>query len=248
MLDELGIISAPDSITREAFIRYLRNSVTETIFEEEGDRMETHCSLTCFSGELSVFLGFNRPEFMLDLIDLYDCPNLWRYVTKHKGVDEIHGPWLNILGATTPASFQDSLPSEAVGTGFTSRLILIHGDSYTPNPFPMMTDEIMAIRSDLAHDLEKILQLRGEFRMTADCLSRYVDWYNSHANKQRLINPNLEPYYGRKATHLRKLAMILSASRSDDMIIEVHDFSRAKTLLEHQEPGMLKCFHGYGKM
>jgi hypothetical protein len=248
MLNDLGIRLAPQSITREALIRFLRNSTTEMILEEEGDRREVHTSLTVFAAELSVFLGFNRPEFMMDLIDLYDCAKIWRYYTKNKGDDEIHGVWLNMLGATTPSSFQDSLPSEAVGTGFTSRIIIVYGDHITPNPLPILTEDIIQLRDDLAHDLEQIYALRGEFKMTPQCLERYSEWYIGHTENGRVVNPNLEPYYGRKATHLRKLSMIMSASRSDEMVITLADFDRAKKILEHTEPGMIRCFYGYGHM
>jgi len=89
LLDELQIKMAAEAITREALIRELKNS-TDTLITE-GGKMYFHSSLTIWSQELTVFLGYQNHQLMSDLTDWYDCRNQWIYRTKNSGTDEIIG-------------------------------------------------------------------------------------------------------------------------------------------------------------
>ena len=51
----------------------------------------------------------------------------------------------------------------------------------------------------------------------------------------------------RRPTHIRKLCMVMSASRSSDLVIEEEDFVRAEKALTSAEVSMTKAFGGLGK-
>ena len=87
-----------------------------------------HCSMTIFSKELTVFIGYKNSQFLADLTDLYDCADIWAYRTKNSGEYEVTGAWLNLLAATTPEQIQAALPAEAIGGGFASRVLFIYAD------------------------------------------------------------------------------------------------------------------------
>ncbi len=53
-------------------------------------------------------------------------------------------------------------------------------------------------------------------------------------------------YCERRATHVRKIMMSLSASRGDSLVIELEDFERAIDLLVMVEQKMGKTFGGLG--
>jgi hypothetical protein len=54
-------------------------------------------------------------------------------------------------------------------------------------------------------------------------------------------------YNERRATHLRKLCMILSASQNDKMIITKEHFDRALYIMKHTEREMPNAFYGIGR-
>jgi hypothetical protein len=123
ILEDLNIHLAAESITREALIRELRTATT-TVTNDDGT-IEFHSSLTIYSPELVVFLGHNNPQLLSDLTDWYDCRRKWTYRTKTQGTDEIHGVWVNLIGATTPELLQSALPLDAIGGGLTSRMVFV---------------------------------------------------------------------------------------------------------------------------
>ena len=252
MLREVGVRVIPESITREAFIRALKESVSSFSDPSRGGAIRFHCSATVFSEELTVFLGTNDVKFLSDLTDLYDAADEWTYQTKGSGTDRVQGVCVNLLGATAPDWFSAILPKEAVGGGFTSRIIFVVEDHKRKTvPFYRLTEEDRKRKEDLIADLETIRTLCGEFEWEEQALRQYTEWYEGHdlAIKQGrapIEDPRFRGYLERKATHLRKLSMVLSASRSNSMRVEARDFQRALRMLEAIEPRMPETFVGLG--
>ena len=67
----INVRLAAEAITREALIREINNA--RDFYEDDENRMVTHSSLTVYSSELAVFLGYNNPAMLSDLCDWYDC-------------------------------------------------------------------------------------------------------------------------------------------------------------------------------
>lgn len=245
MLRGLGIKMAAEAITREALIRELK---TCTNTQAGDDAMYMHSSLTIFSQELTVFLGYNNMQLMADLCDWYDCRDSWTYRTKSQGTDEITGVWVNIIGATTPDLIQSTLPQDAIGGGLTSRMILVYapGKGKTIS-VPHMTEEEKNLGLVLQSDLEKINMISGEFKVSQDFLDYWIEWYPVQDGRKIFDHARLLGYMERRGTHALKLSMICNASRASDRIITSNDLQRAISLLESVEPGMPKVFSGVGK-
>jgi len=247
LIQEVGIKLVAESITREALIREFSKS-TDTIIDTETNIPIMHSSLTVFSQELAVFLGYDNSQFLSDLTDLYDCSNKWTYRTKTSGTDEIMGVWLNLIGATTPELLQSTLPTTAIGGGLTSRMIFVYGDKRSKLvPYPINSPKTKALRPGLISDLEAICAMRGRFVATEDFIDTYTAWYVDFAENSTMDDDKLRAYYERKPTHLRKLSMILSASRSSEMILRLDDFNRSLAILTKTENVMSKVFRGYGR-
>lgn len=247
LLNELGIKMAAEAITREALIRELKQTTSTEVDPNTGS-IDLHSSLTIYSQELTVFLGYNNMALMSDLTDWYDCRSRWTYRTKNMGTDEIIGVWVNLIGATTPELIQSTLPRDAIGGGLTSRIIFVYEDQkgkIVPTPFITKKEE--SLRDDMIADLERIGTLRGEFRITDDFLDMYVDWYTDQHKSSEFNDMRFSGYIERRPTHLLKLCIILSASSRDDMIIDEKIFNRAKSLLARTEGKMMLTFSGVGK-
>lgn len=243
---------ASESITREALIRDMKDAVNQFQDTSTG-RMIFHCSMTVMSEELSVFLRKNDNGFLSDLTDWFDSRDTWTYRTKGAGTDKIQGVCVNLLGATAPDWLPSILPQEAVGGGFTSRIIfVVEEDKGKTVAEPKFTEELHNLRISLKKDLEKISLINGEMRFTPEAKTLYVDWYNDFERQIRegktvIDDPRFAGYLDRRATHLRKVAIVCSASRSNDLEITAEDFKRADKLLHSIEIKMPKAFGGLGR-
>jgi hypothetical protein len=247
-LREMGIKVAAESITREALIRELKQSNDTQVDISTGD-MFLHASLTIFSQELTVFLGYNNQALMADLTDWYDCRDTWTYRTKNMGTDEIIGVWVNLIGATTPELLQTTLPRDAIGGGLTSRMIFIYEHNKGQIvPAPFQSNEEKDLGRSLMTDLERISMISGEFQVTEEFIARYIQWYTDYSTGPPPFDDyKFAGYFERRPTHLLKLCMIMSASRSSSKIIDIIDFERSLSTLEMAEKKMPYTFSGVGK-
>jgi hypothetical protein len=249
MLREIGIPMSAESTTRAQLVRALRMSNAANIDVNTGAG-ESHSSLTVFSPELTVFFGYREPQLIQDLADWFDCGDEWQNTTKTQGSDKIIGVYLNLIGATTPALIKTTLPAETIGGGLSSRIIYVYEmNRRFRNPLPTfpISKEGKALRVSMMRDLEQIHQLKGRFKAHEEYLKAYSDWYMTMPSDPPFDERLFGGYWSRRATHVIKLATIMSASRSLEMIVRLEDFELALTLLEETEKKMPYVFSGYGR-
>ena len=244
MLRELNIRMSAEATTREALIRAL-NSSNDTKIEESTGDMYLHSSLTIYSQELTVFLGYDNKQLMSDLTDWYDCRERWTYDTKHQGTDAIINIWVNLFGATTPSLLQTTLPQDAIGGGLTSRMIFV----YAPKkgaviPRPTYRDDLY---TQLVHDLERIKMMSGVFKLTEEFIKVYEEWYLLSESKPPFEDDRLAGYMERRPNHVLKLSMIMGASEGSEFTLHARHFARALDILTDAEHQMLQVFKGIGK-
>ncbi len=248
-LRELGIPMAAEAITREALIRNLEKAGSEGAFSVGADgEIYDHNSLTIFSPELTVFLGYNNLQLLSDLTDWYDCRAPWKYETKNSGTNQINAVYVNLLGATTPDLVRSALPQDAVGGGLSSRMIFVsEWEKSKIVVFPFLSDEDLELHDKLKYDLEQIYTMSGGFEITKEFKRLYRPWReDSEKNPPFKDNPKFEGYVNRRANHVLKLCMILSASEDDSMVIRSSTFERAVQYLEEVEKKMPSVFFGHG--
>jgi hypothetical protein len=248
-----GVTVAPESSSgRQAMILAMKRAASN--FQDPVDgKIKFHCALTAFSEELSVFLGQGDIAYLSNLTDWYDSKDDWEYETVGRGKDTLTGLCLNLLGGTAPDWIQSMIPQEALGGGFTSRIIFIVEEAkrklvpeYNPTP------EELALGEILTRDLERLSQLAGEVTFAEDAKKLYIDWYIEQdtalsAGKPAITDTRFAGYCERRATHLQKLMILCSASRGDDLLLRGEDFRRALQLLINAEQTMPKTFGGLGK-
>lgn len=253
MLTKVPTISvAPESTSgREAIILAMKRASTN-FQDPENNTVRFHCALTAFSEELSVFLGQGDTKLLANLTDWYDSKSDWSYETIGRGKDSLQGLCFNMLGATAPDWLQSMLPQEAVGGGFTSRVIFVVEDRKGKTvPEYDLTAEDEQLGDALARDLERISQIAGRFTFSEGARQAYVSWYKEQdrllaSGAPAVDDSRFAGYCERRATHLRKLMAILSVSRSNELLIEEVDFKRALTILKATEVKMGRTFGGLG--
>lgn len=231
----------------QALIRRMKNTNITDVDIDTG-RQIYHSSLTIFSNEFTVFLGYHNHELITSLCDWYDCPEKWTYDTIKRDKEEIVGMWVNMLAGTTPDNIQSSLPIEAIGGGLTSRIIFVNEDKRDKLVvFPAITQKELELQQHLVHDLEQISLMSGIFRFTEKYMDCYTDWCHNAALNPPFYDKNFDGYCGRRRRHLMSLAMVCSASRDDDLILTEQDVQRAIYLLDEVEIKMGLTFKGIGK-
>lgn len=241
----LNIKLAAEAITRQQLIKELMNS-TEIVTYPDG-RIVSHCSLTICNSEFTVFLGYRNPELLDDLTDWYDCKRRWIYRTKTSGEFEISGVWVNVLGATTPELLRTALPQIAIGGGLTSRMIFVYAAQKRRTiPDPFLTDEDKELEEDLMQDLEKILQLCGEYKPTVDYIDARTEWYMLNDMNPPFQDAIFAGYCERRIATVSKLSIIMAASHTDQLIVTGDDFLRGVSFLEEAEQDMPMALSGIG--
>lgn len=251
-LSEKGIAISSQSVTREALIDSLVSCIDQDIIinpknTDEGDLALHHCSLTVFSEEFTVFLGYNNVQLISDLCDWFDGTSPWTYRTRGRGEETIRNVWVNLIGATTPSTLRSALPSDAIGGGLTSRMMLVYASK--PDKavvYPRLTAKQLELRTQLLEDLDEISTLGGYFETDRTFNSRWEQWYPHQVENPPFQDPNFEGYMSRRQVHVIKSAMVLCASRTDDMILTSADFDRALALVERTETLMPFVYRGYG--
>ena len=245
LLNTLAIPMAAEATTREALIRALREANSTSFDPNTGDQ-HFHSSLSIHSKELTVFLGYDNKQLMMDLTDWFDCHSRWVYRTKTQGDDDIIGVWVNLIGATTPELIQSAMPPDAIGGGLTSRIIFVYESrKYKTAIYPTPGD------ADLQHkiisDLERIHLMAGQFKVTDEFIDIWSEWYPAQELDPPQLGPNLSGYLERRPAHIMKLSMILSAAKSGDLIMTGEDISKAIKILQATESRMPQVFSGVGK-
>lgn len=244
LLRKVRVHLASETTTREGLIRELRKSYST----EHVPKVNPHCSLTIFSEELTVFLGYNNVQLMMDLTQWFDCKDEWTYNTKDETLrDEIKGVWVNLLGATTPRMIRLSMPTDAIGGGLTSRMIFVFEDRpAAPVIFPFKTQEQAGLEMMLEDDLASMhSEIMGQFLFTEEMLTEYALW--REGLKPKFLGTQFEAYDTRRPIHHLKLSAILSASRGNDKTITKADFLRAQEIFSMTERKMAQTFAGVGE-
>lgn len=253
LLQDIGTELVSESITKEALIRRMKNAIKNFDAPDSGSlNLRFQCAVSVIAEELAVFLGDSDTRFLADLTNWYDSRDKWVYETKHGGIDEVIGVCLNVLASMAPDWIPTTIPMGAIGGGFTSRIIFIveHKKAKViTNPNLIGVDE--ELRDSLLHDLEIINSLVGEFKFDEQSLEAYERWYAAEEAKVAKGRPAIADsrfggYNSRRATHIKKLAMVCSASHSDRLIITRADFNRSIQLLTHAERSMPEVFGRVG--
>lgn len=231
----------------QALIRKMKETNLTDVDLITGEQ-QYHSSLTIFSTEFTVFLGYHNQELIAALCEWYDCHSRWSYETISRKKEEIIGVWVNLFAATTPDSLQSSLPIESIGGGLTSRIIFVCEEKREKLVIvPSKTDYEIKLQQKLIEDLTSISMLSGRMRYTDDFISIYSEWCHEAAINKPFHDKKFDGYCGRRRKHLLTLSMICNASRTDDMIMTADDIIRASQLLSEVEVKMGKVFKGMGR-
>ena len=212
----------------------------------------THQSMTLYSMELGSIMATNAAGMVDFLTDIYDGNPDWERQTVKHDLQKIKYPWLNIMTGTTPKWLSEKLGLIALEGGLIARTILAYSDELIlQNPFPKETPEMQAIKKALIHDLSIIAHLEGQFDFAGgeegEAYQWYDKWYRDKSRYPAFPDTRTSGYYDRKHIHLLKVAMLLSLSYKDELVLELEDLTRALKFLDSSEAGMRLALNAVGR-
>lgn len=210
-----------------------------------GITMGTDASCLLVAPELSVFLRYPEDE-LPDLADLWDArPEPQMYGTRGKGLVTITSPCPSMLAGCAPEWLKDAVPPSAIGGGFSRRVNFVYADKPKhQNPWPDPSDWGVVL-TPLVEDLKYIgLRLHGEYRFDNDARPAFekvfMDQYTDLEDEACF-------YYSKSRwSNAAKLAMVLAASRRDDLVIMKSDMEEADDMTLDVRDGLRKVFRGVG--
>jgi hypothetical protein len=235
---------AADKVSKEKFLLDMRQ-YDETY--EDDDLIDLTLSEPAESyivaEEFTDFVGNNNMEFLTLLTKLWDNPDLYTQPKIHGPGADINQPTVNILSGNTPQGFALAFPPEAIGNGFLSRTLFIHGDvSGRKVTFPPKPDE--NLKQDLIAHLKKIkYEVKGEAVITQDAMDICDRVYREFCE---VDDTRFRSYSTRRFTHVLKIALIISAA-SLRTTVTADDIIKANTVLHLAECKMPKALGEYGK-
>lgn len=247
-----AIVVSADAITPEAMLQDLEIAKAEEVMSD--GTVLAHNSLSIISGEFESFLGQKKDntKMLVLLTDLYDCKiRPYRYRTKGAGTNVISSPFLTLYAGTTPESLASTLPSTAIGGGLTSRILFVWADKKEKKvDVPETSPEIKELKKHLIHDLTIISRIIGAYTYTPESREWWRIWYNSfeELDPDRLCkDPVFRGWYSRKPTLTLKVAMLVTAAKSNILTIGIPELEEALAIIESNEQRMQKAFAAVGR-
>lgn len=245
--EKVGIKKFSNKITGAALIKDLSEATEKEVI---GNEIQLFSPLMIYASELGVFMGSDAygSGVIADLTDLYDCPSKWEKKTISRGAETIMAPFTTMLAATTPQTLKDTVPTGAVGQGFTSRVLFIWGAGRRKRvPIPPWGVEYEMLASNLIADLRHISTLKGQFEFSDDGFKIYKSHYMERLEPEdEYEDERLRGYSSRKDIHTLKLAQCISLSHKDDLIITGEDMVSAIEAIKWIDQGLPYVFEGHG--
>lgn len=245
-----GIKFGPDVVTWPALVESFAEA-TEG-FDYEGS-IHPMSALTLESSEFGNLLNPQDKDMVDLLVALWDGkPGKFEKKTKHSGNDSIENPWINLIACTTPSWIAGNFPEYMIGGGFTSRCVFVYADEkeqYVPYPALRVPANLKAREAKLVEDLGHISTLTGEYKLDREAVAWGEAWYHKHysVRSATLDDDRFGGYIARKQTHIHKLAMVIAAASSDDLIITAEHLAIADQMVTDLEPDMQFVFSKIGK-
>lgn len=207
-----------------------------------GDYLEYHTA-GMYTSELGTMIREYDQPFLNVLSKIFDCPEVYDQERRYKSTPLIiPHPQVSILGGIQPAYLAATIPNEAWGQGFMSRVIMVHSDE------PSHVDDLFGeteldpkLRARLVLQLSKLSKVYGQITWTDDAKMALNTWHRKGYAPVPTAH-RLAGYNQRRVVQVQKLSMIASAARGDATVVRIDDFAQALQWLLDCEEEMPKIF------
>lgn len=241
----------PDRLSAERFIIELERASRPDIdgvdldnpVELENITLDEVSELYVSLGEFGDFIGDGNINFIRLLTNLWDNLPEYKHPKIHGKSVAVPKPTVNILSGTTGQDISSTLPVEAIGQGYLSRIILVHGTGLGRlySRLPEISEETI---NKFAKEIQEIRAvMHGELKISEEVWKLLDRIYKEFTD---IDDYRFKHYSGRRYTHLLKLCLVFAAmcknqELTPEMCIE------ANTLLHYTEMKMPRALGEFGK-
>lgn len=135
------------------------------------------------------------------------------------GTIVLHLPCVGGLFGTTPTGLGHEIPKVAQTAGLLGRIISVYQDeTERANPLVEPPKGLYQHKAWLIKELYRMSKLQGGFKFDADGKEFYVKWYQRW-KKESSGQDEQTGFYGRKAGHLLRVAMVFAAMMGDALVL-----------------------------
>ena len=228
-----------DSMTSQGLIKALNHKVQ--VVHDGKIREELRSDVSIFADEVANLFSYEKTraaQMVIFLTRTYTCPAIYDHTTVRDSLVRLYNLYPVLLGGTDPRNLK-VLPEEAVG-GLTGRLIWVIATDRRANNSGWRKDRRKSLakellREYLIHDLQRISHLQGEMQVTDIAQEMYDEWYNELSTKNTK-DPATDAFYHRCHTTALQIAMLMSISERDDLVVTPTHIRGAIALVEEQLP------------
>ena len=243
---------APSKSSKEKFLSDLAgitdpgDTAKGSILEDNlwGGDESTVKEVCIMADEFNEFAGTGNIEFYDILGTLWDWDDATRpYEHRYKNSQiRIFQPTVTLIAGNTPENFARAFPPEIIGTGFMSRLLLIHGER-TGIKIAFPTTPPSSATTNLTQLLSGMRRYTGPLSLSEGARSLLGDIYS---NWREVDDSRFLSYSNRRFSHLLKLITTVCGSASlREITTEAVIY--ANTILSAAELAMPRALGEFGK-
>jgi hypothetical protein len=234
-----------DRITMEYVLERLSKGFPKiNVTAQQSIKLGTESSALIVSPELSVFITASQFSITA-LTDLWDCrEGVYQYGTRGKGEFNINEPCISLLGGSAQDWLVKSIPTEAVGGGFTRRVNFIFASKKSQKMAWPKNGNYDTF--DLIEDLREISMLRGKFTFSFGA-ERLFERYHNSCEPNEFDDEASANFKASKDTNVLKLAQVLSASRGDSLYVTELDLQMAIQKVDEVNDDLRYVFRAVGE-
>lgn len=235
---------SPDRLSKERFLMEMIPPSLEDLDEDlEALVIDQPSEIFIVADEFGDFLGQGNMEFATMLTKLWDNVDVYEHPKIHGKSVVVEKPTVNILSGNTTQGLALTIPPEALGNGFMSRILFVYAEETGIKiTFPEIPS--YELGANLSQHLQDIKEnVKGEISFNSEARKALDRMYREFNG---IDDSRFKSYATRRFTHLLKLCIIFAAA---DIRTEVNleDALKANTLLHYTELKMPKALGEFGR-
>lgn len=228
------------SMTPEGLVKHL-NQVKKVENGNGKVSIQWNSDFFLHADELGELFGYDRvraSKLTILLTKIYGCQDEHPHTTASEGQLLLRNLYPTFLGGTAPQNLK-VLPEDAVG-GLLGRLIFVTSDNpRAPIAWPDPSADDRTLWEKLGKDLSFISKIKGEIKKTPEAREYFREWYEGN-NREKSSDPRVDAFRARCHDTALKIAIVLSISESDKLILTDKHVARGIDYIEKQIPEFSK--------
>jgi hypothetical protein len=176
--------------------------------------------------------------YLTALHNTHEHEDSWKKRLKGSPLEELKSPCLTLLVASNEALFESMVKQKDIEGGFIARTFIVHESKrklindlmYTEEEIKLLLEEDTKSYDILLNRLKDINKLSGKMKLSPQAINLYSSWYEQLAI---VDTDDRTGSFDRLGDQVLKVAMLISISNNDSLVITDKDLLRAIEASEH---------------